>query len=175
MDASESGNSSQKKKMNTFFKALFLGAAVAILFFAAIFACFLGEALLKQEWNDTVVNLRRIHACLEAYEKEQGKYPDQQDMRSLLKTLDMSDKDFIKVYTNDIGSAIYYAPPPNPDDPVKSQVEPIITIRVKTGVFKRYNLFFLKKDGTVGSWPLKDCAGLKNTPEDKKIAREHSY
>jgi len=173
MDASESGNSS--KKLNTSFKAkarFFLGAAaaVAILFFAAKFACFFGELWLKQEWNDTVVNLRRIHPRLEAYEKEHGKYPDQQDMRSLLKTLDMSDKDFIKVYTNDIGSAIYYTPSTDPEDPI----EPVITFRVKTGVFSRYNLFFLKRDGTVGSWPLENGAGLKNTPEDKIIALEHS-
>ena len=172
MDASESGNSSQKIK--TVFKTLIILGAAAVLFFAAIFAWFFGELRLKQEWNDTVVNLRRIHPRLEAYEKDHGRYPDQQDMRSLLNTLDMRDKDFIKVYTNDIGSAIYYAPNPDPDDPVKSQYEPIITIRVRTGVFRGCNLFFLRKDGTVGSWPLEDGAGLKNVPEDKEIALEHS-
>ena len=54
-------------------------------------------------------NFRLVYTRLEDHNQKYGSYPPQQDMRSLLKTLRLSDGDLFKV-SIDIGSAVYHAP-----------------------------------------------------------------
>ena len=98
-------------------------------------------------------DLSRISKHLFVYEKENGSYPPQQDMKSLLETLGLNDSDFVKTRFYDIYSAEYHAPAVDSYDPN----ETIITIRTKWFVPEGYaELRFLRRDGSVGIERLKD-------------------
>jgi len=82
---------------------------VIILGFAAKALWFFLEVQRKQDLTNMAHNFRLVYTRLEDYNKKYGSYPPQQDMRSLLKTLRLSDGDLFKV-SIDIGSAVYHAP-----------------------------------------------------------------
>ncbi len=102
-------------------------------------------------------NLSQISKYLYVYEEEHGSYPLQQDMESLLETLEMNDSDFVKTRFYDIYSAEYHAPAVDSYNPN----ETIITIRPKWFVPESdAQLRFLRRDGSVGIERLKDiCEG----------------
>ena len=102
-------------------------------------------------------NLSQISKYLYVYEEEHGSYPPQQDMESLLETLEMNDSVFIKTRFYDLYSAEYHAPAEDSYDPN----EMIITIRTKWFVPESdAQLRFLRRDGSVGIERLKDiCEG----------------
>ena len=98
-------------------------------------------------------NLSQISKYLYVYEEEHGSYPLQQDMESLLETLEMNDSVFIKTRFYDLYSAEYHAPAEDSYDPN----ETIITIRTKWFVPESdAQLRFLRRDGSVGIERLKD-------------------
>ena len=99
-------------------------------------------------------NLSQISKGLYMYEMGHGSYPPQQDMKSLLETLEMNDSVFIKTRFYDIYSAEYHAPAEDSYDPN----ETIITIRTKWFVPEscKATLLFLRRDGSVGNEYLKN-------------------
>ena len=98
-------------------------------------------------------DLSRISKHLFVYEEEHGSYPPQQDMESLLETLEVNDSVFIKTRFYDLYSAEYHAPAEDSYDPN----ETIITIRTKWFVPESdAQLRFLRRDGSVGIERLKD-------------------
>ena len=98
-------------------------------------------------------NLSQISKYLYVYEEEHGSYPPQQDMESLLETLEINDSVFIKTRFYDLYSAEYHAPAEDSYDPN----ETIITIRTKWFVPESdAQLRFLRRDGSVGIERLKD-------------------
>ena len=98
-------------------------------------------------------NLSQISKYLYVYEEEHGSYPPQQDMESLLETLEVNDSVFIKTRFYDLYSAEYHAPAEDSYDPN----ETIITIRTKWFVPESdAQLRFLRRDGSVGIERLKD-------------------
>ena len=105
----------------------------------------------------------RVSLRLEAYKTEHGRYPPQQDMRSLLETLGIQKSDFRKTFFFDLDSATYHAPPEDSTDPE----DRFITMRVKWHLFEGYDhLLFLRRDGTVGSEYLKNkMQETERTPE----------
>lgn len=131
---------------------LLLGAL--FIFIAANIINALGEAVLKSDNNLTTENMIRVSLRLEAYKTEHGRYPPQQDMRSLLKTLGIQKSDFRKTFFFDLYSATYHAPPEDSTDPE----DRFITMRVKWHLFEGYDdhLLFLRRDGTVGTEYLKN-------------------
>ena len=84
-------------------------------------------------------------------------------MESLLKTLGLKDSDFQKVWSTDIKSAEYHAPPGAVKVPDVSQ-DPLLTIRVRQHVFGGNQLYIVRRDGsgiTVNEADLTPAAGLK--------------
>ena len=99
------------------------------------------------------------------YEMGHGSYPPQQDMKSLLETLEMNDSVFIKTRFYDIYSAEYHAPAEDSYDPN----ETIITIRTKWFVPEGdAGLLFLRRDGSVGIERLKDIASRPEPKQEKE-------
>ena len=152
---------------------IFLGIAAVIVLFVARVSLVIGQAVIIQEYNDTVHNLVYISPRLEDYKKEHGSYPGQQDMSSLLKTLGMRDKDLKKTRFVDFYSAIYYAPAEDAEDELPNPDDPLITIRVKSRVFGEYRLLYLRKNGTVYNKILEKGAGLENSIQDRNIILGH--
>ena len=108
-------------------------------------------------------NLSQISKGLYMYEMGHGSYPPQQDMKSLLETLEMNDSVFIKTRFYDIYSAEYHAPA------VDSYDETIITIRTKWFVPEsNAQLHFLRRDGSVGIEHLKDIASRSEPKQEKE-------
>ncbi|MBR4662643.1 MAG: hypothetical protein IKO93_02100 [Lentisphaeria bacterium] len=116
---------------------------VIILGFAAKALWFFLEVQRKQDMANLAHNFRLVYTRLENYNKKNGSYPPQQDMRSLLKTLRLSDGDLFKV-SIDIGSAVYHAPKQKNEDPV-------LTIQIKPHLFrKNYEQIVMQKnDGVI--------------------------
>ncbi len=116
---------------------------IIILGFAAKALWFFLEAQRKQDMANMAHNFRLVYARLEDHNKKYGSYPPQQDMRSLLKTLRLSDGDLFKV-SIDIGSAVYHAPK-------QKNEEPILTIQIKPHLFRKKHeqIVMRKQDGFI--------------------------
>ena len=115
-------------------------------------------------------NLSQISKGLYMYEMGHGSYPPQQDMKSLLETLEMNDSVFIKTRFYDIYSAEYHAPAVDSNDPN----ETIITIRTKWFVPEGdAGLLFLRRDGSVGIEHLKDIASRPEPKQEKESKLLH--
>ena len=116
---------------------------VIILGLAAKALWFFLEVQRKQDMANMAHNFRLVYTRLEDYNNKYGSYPPQQDMRSLLKTLRLSDGDLFKV-SIDIGSAVYHAPNPKNE-------EPVLTIQIKPHLFrKNYEQIVMRKhDGFI--------------------------
>jgi len=71
-------------------------------------------------------------------------------MKSLLNTLGMSKSDFEKTRFFDISSAEYHAPNLNQEDSAQDIDDPVLSIRVKSRVFGKYERLYVRKDGLVG-------------------------
>ena len=119
--------------------------AIDIIFMSLFFVWF-GAVQLKQDNADITSNLSLISKRLWAYQEEHGAYPPQQDLESLLKTLEIQETDFIKTYYFDIHSAEYHAPAEDSNDPE----DRLVTLRAKD------QLRFVRRDGSVGNEYMKD-------------------
>ena len=116
---------------------------VIILGFAAKALWFFLEVQRKQDLTSMAHNFRLVYTRLEDYNKKYGSYPPQQDMRSLLKTLRLSDGDLFKV-SIDIGSAVYHAPK-------QKNEEPVLTIQIRPHLFRKDHeqIVMRKHDGFI--------------------------
>ena len=132
------------KKIKIAFIFLF-GFVFAVIIAGII--CLFGELQLKQDVVNTSGNIGKIYIRLEKYKEEHGRYPAQQDMSSLLKTLGMNRSDFFKVSLFDIESAAYHAP-------TQDSEAPVITMRVKLHVFEKSKMLVRDHDG----WHYEDIA-----------------
>ena len=142
------------KPMQSPFYLFLLAMDILITFFI-----FRMSVAMQRKIDDANItsNLSQISKYLYVYEEEHGSYPPQQDMESLLETLEVNDSVFIKTRFYDLYSAEYHAPAEDSYDPN----ETIITIRTKWFVPESdAQLRFLRRDGSVGIERLKDiCEG----------------
>ena len=138
------------KPMQNPFYLFLLAMDILITFFI-----FKMSVAMQRKIDDANItsNLSQISKYLYVYEEEHGSYPPQQDMESLMETLEMNDSVFIKTRFYDLYSAEYHAPAEDSYDPN----ETIITIRTKWFVPESdAQLRFLRRDGSVGIERLKD-------------------
>ena len=112
------------------------------------------QARLHQDLINTAGNIGRVYARLEDYKAEHGYYPEQQDMKTLLKTLDMDDHDFFKVLLYDIRSAVYHAPSQDSE-------KPVITMCIRKRLFGKKELLVRDQD----LWHYED---IEPEPGDEK-------
>ena len=105
-----------------------------------------GELTLKEECIQTQDNLAFVYRRLEQYHYEHGAYPPQQDMKSLLNTLGISKSDFEKTRFFDISSAEYHASNRNQECSDQNMDDPVLSIRVKSHVFGKYERLCVRKD-----------------------------
>lgn len=121
-----------------------------ILFLVFVFPM-CGELYLKQDYNDTCSNMVLIYRRMEAYQMEHGNYPPQQDLKSLLKTLDIKQSDLNgKGFFYDVGSAEYHAPE-DIEGPNDRYMDPVLSVRIRQTLFgKSDKLLVLRRDGSVG-------------------------
>ncbi|MBO4711016.1 hypothetical protein J5681_03770 [bacterium] len=108
-----------------------------------------GELRLKEDRANTRSNLVFVYRRLEQYHYEHGAYPPQQDMKSLLNTLGISKSDFEKTRFFDISSAEYHASNRNQEYSDQNMDDPVLSIRVKSHVFGKYERLCVKKDGSM--------------------------
>ena len=134
-DAPRSGRTGKFIKVIT---AILCGCL--ILFVAVNCLLSFGDAMFKQDSANSMGNLRKIYNRLEDYKAEHGRYPEQQDMKSLLKTLGMGDNDLAKLNLFDICSAEYQAPTQDSEDPV-------LTMHVRWRLFSKSIKIVMLKDG----------------------------
>ena len=104
---------------------------------------------LKGDNARTRGNLSQIYKRLEQYHTEQGAYPPQQDMKSLLKNLGMNENDFAKALFFDINNAEYHASNLNQDYSDQNMDDPVLSIRVKSHIFGRDERLCVRKDGSI--------------------------
>ena len=129
---------------------------VAILSFGLFFTVIVlrllwicGELYLKSDNAHIATNLYRVDERLKQYHTEHGAYPVQQDMKTLLKTLDMKESDFEKTVFFDISSAEYHASNRNQEDSAQNMDDPVLSIRVKSHIFGNPERLCVRKDGSV--------------------------
>ncbi|MBQ7731761.1 MAG: hypothetical protein IJT68_07995 [Lentisphaeria bacterium] len=130
--------------------SVFCLIALDILFLVFVFPAY-GEVWLKQDYNDTLSNMVLIYRRMEAYQMEHGNYPPQQDLKSLLKTLDIKQSDLNgKGFFYDIGSAEYHAPE-DIEGPNDRYMDPVLSVRIRQTLFgKSDKLLVLRRDGSEG-------------------------
>lgn len=137
----------KKRKKGCVIAALTLGYIIFIL--AAGTFYYFDVLQLKGDNYRTKGNLSQIYKRLEQYHTEHGAYPDQQDMKSLLKTLGMNENDFVKVLFFDINTAEYHAFNRNQEDSAQNIDEPVLSIRVKSHIFGNPERLCVRKDGSI--------------------------
>ena len=121
-----------------------------IIFVIAVGTFYYFDVLqLKGDNARTRGNLSQIYKRLEQYHTEQGAYPDQQDMNSLLKTLGMNDNNFEKALFFDINTAEYHASNRNQEYSAQNMDDPVLSIRVKSHIFGNPERLCVRKDGSV--------------------------
>ena len=108
-----------------------------------------GELRLKEDRANTRSNLVFVYRRLERYHIEHGAYPPQQDMKSLLNTLGMSKSDFEKTRFFDISSAEYHAFNRNQEYSDQNMDDPVLSIRVKSRIFGKYERLYVRNDGGI--------------------------
>ena len=108
-----------------------------------------GELKLKEDRANTQSNLVFVYRRLERYHTEHGAYPPQQDMKSLLNTLGINKSDFKKTQFFDISSAEYHASNRNQEYSDQNMDDPVLSIRVKSRVFGKYERLCVRKDGSM--------------------------
>ena len=104
---------------------------------------------MKGDNARTRFNIKLVYKHLEQYHTEHGAYPDQQDMKSLLKTLGMNENDFAKVLFFDINTAEYHASNRNQEDSAQNIDDPVLSIRVKSHIFGNPERLCVRKDGSI--------------------------
>ena len=127
--------------------ALILGCIIFVI--AAGTFYYFDVLQLKGDNARTRGNLSQIYKRLEQYHTEQGAYPDQQDMNSLLKTLGMNDNNFEKALFFDINTAEYHASNRNQEYSAQNMDDPVLSIRVKSRIFGKYERLCVRKDGSM--------------------------
>ena len=114
--------------------SVFCLIALDILFLVFVFPAY-GELWLKQDYNDTLSNMVLIYRRMEAYQMEHGNYPPQQDLKSLLKTLDIKQSDLNgKGFFYDVGSAEYHAPK-DIEGANDRYMDPVLSVRIRQTLF----------------------------------------
>ena len=127
--------------------ALILGCIIFI--FAAGTFYYFDVLQLKGDNYRTKGNLSQIYKRLEQYHTEHGAYPDQQDMKSLLKTLGMNENDFANVLFFDINTAEYHASNRNQEYSAQNMDDPVLSIHVKSHIFGKPERLCVRKDGSI--------------------------
>ena len=135
------------RKKGCVIAALILGCIIFI--FAAGTFYYFDVLQLKGDNYRTKGNLSQIYKRLEQYHTEHGAYPDQQDMKSLLKTLGMNENDFAKVLFFDINTAEYHASNRNQEYSDQNMDDPVLSIRVKSHIFGKPERLCVRKDGSI--------------------------
>ena len=135
----------KKRKKGCMIVAVVLGCVLTAIVAGAVLICF--ELCLHADVVGTWANMGQMDKALFMYSMSHGCYPPQQDMESLLETLGLKDSDFQKVWSTDIKSAEYHAPPGAVKVPDVSQ-DPILTIRVRQHVFGGNQLYIVRRDGS---------------------------
>ena len=135
------------RKKGCVIAALILGCIIFIL--AAGTFYYFDVLQLKGDNARTRFNIKLVYKHLEQYHTEHGAYPVQQDMKTLLKTLDMKESDFEKTVFFDISSAEYHASNRNQEDSAQNMDDPVLSIRVKSHIFGNPERLCVRKDGSV--------------------------
>ena len=151
----------KKEKKGCTIVAVVLGCVLTAIVAGAVWIGL--ELCLHTDVIGTRANMGQVDKALFMYSMSHGCYPPQQDMESLLETLGLKDSDFQKVWSTDIKSAEYHAPPGAVKVPDVSQ-DPILTIRVRQHVFGGNQLYIVRRDGsgiTVNEADLTPAVGLK--------------
>ena len=151
----------KKEKKGCTIVAVVLGCVLTAIVAGAVWIGL--ELCLHTDVIGTRANMGQVDKALFAYTLSYGCYPPQQDMESLLETLGLKDSDFQKVWSTDIKSAEYHAPPGAVKVPDVSQ-DPLLTIRVRQHVFGGNQLYIVRRDGsgiTVNEADLTPAVGLK--------------
>ena len=91
---------------------------------------FYSEVQRKQDLTNTMHNLRFIYNSINSDKEKNGYYPKPQSLKSLLNTLNLSEKRFFKTRIIDILTAVYHAPNQNTEFP-------FLTIEVKPTLLRR--------------------------------------
>ena len=115
--------------------AAIIGCCVLFLVAAAAFWLY-----REVQYRDDVINnwgnLGRVYTRLTKYKDAHGSYPKQQDMSSLLKTLELDESELYHVKMFDIHSAEYHAP-------TQDSEAPVLSMRIKRHVFGKEGLFVM--------------------------------
>jgi len=117
--------------------------AVAVLIMLCVLGgafLFYSEAKRKRDLTNTMHNLRFVYSRIEEYKEIHGKYPASQNVKTLFEELGIMDRDFFRVDSVDIGSALYYAPANNSE-------EPILTIQVRPHIIGKNCRIVMRKNG----------------------------
>ena len=113
--------------------AAILGCCVLLIVAAAAFWLY-REAQYRDDVINNWSNLGRVYTRLTNYKDAHGCYPEQQDMKSLLETLELDESELYHVKMFDIRSAEYRAPKQDSETPV-------LSMRIKRHVFGKEGLF----------------------------------
>ena len=142
----------KKRKKGCMIAAAVLGCILTAIVAGAVWIGL--ELQLHQDLINTAGNIGRVYARLEDYKAEHRYYPEQQDMKTLLKTLDIDDHDFFKVLLYDIRSAVYYAPSQDSE-------KPVITMCIRKRLFGKKELLVRDQD----LWHYED---IEPEPDDER-------
>ena len=126
---------------------ILLGLAIAVIAWSVLTA--FSAALMKQDRARSFANVSLIWNRLDDYRITHGSYPPAQDMTSLLKTLNLSDGDFQKVYFVDIHSAVYYPPAPGHEDPYAYPAETILALPINQLFGGKREMMTALRDGGI--------------------------
>lgn len=137
----------KKRKKGCVIAALILGCIIFVIVAGTFY--YFDVLQLKGDNARTRFNIKLVYKHLEQYHTEHGAYPDQQDMKSLLKTLGMNENDFVKVLFFDINTAEYHAFNRNQEDSAQNIDDPVLSIRVKSHIFGNPERLCVRKDGSI--------------------------
>ena len=113
--------------------AAILGCCVLLIVAAAAFWLY-REAQYRDDVINNWSNLGRVYTRLTNYKDAHGCYPEQQDIKSLLETLELDESELYHVKMFDIRSAEYRAP-------TQDSETPVLSMRIKRHVFGKEGLF----------------------------------
>ena len=115
--------------------AAILGCCVLLIVVAAAFWLY-REVQYRDDVINNWSNLGRVYTRLTSYKDAHGCYPEQQDMKSLLETLELDESELYHVKMFDIHSAEYRVP-------TQDSETPVLSMRIKRHVFGKEGLFVM--------------------------------
>ena len=115
--------------------AAIIGCCVLFIVAMAAFLLY-REAQYRDDVINNWSNLGRVYTRLTNYNDAHGCYPEQQDIKSLLETLELDESELYHVKMFDIHSAEYHAP-------TQDSETPVLSMRIKRHVFGKEGLFVM--------------------------------